>query len=124
MYCCISLHAGGGTNTPLVIPELVRILSEQRKGNRWSTFLDTEEELGLKESSITPWFGSIGLGVGGKQRKEQWKKPLNAAGIYRQKSKRCGREVWWIAFAGKRGPRPYFTDKSEHHVWQIEVFEQ
>ena len=35
VYCCISLYAGGGTNTPLVTSDLVRILGEQSKGNNW-----------------------------------------------------------------------------------------
>ena len=33
----------------------------------------TEEKLGLKKSSISAWFGSIGLGVGWNQRKKRWK---------------------------------------------------
>ena len=52
--CRISLfNADCGTNTPLVIPHLVRILVEQPKVDNLITFVNAEEELGLRNSSLS-----------------------------------------------------------------------
>ena len=70
----------------------------------------------VSKSSVSAWFGFIGLGSVGSKGK-QTEKYLNAAGIYRQKSHRGGREVWWIACVRTGGAPPLFRDKNEHHMF-------